>query len=205
MVKENVRAESLRKRIDLVVKTLDTYINTPSLRTDISSMNQLARKLHRDTGVAYSTLLKAENSGGYYRGYLETALLKIAPSTNILDSLAQPKPKNWAHLQARYESRISLLNNEVKKLKNDLLQAELAISNASQKQLTLQDATDARQADIDIEKLCRALARILDNGDVGLDFMPDGRIEYFGETIVNSEQTLPYLAWQKRNTPPPRD
>ncbi|EGR1869871.1 hypothetical protein D3N24_20900 [Vibrio vulnificus] len=202
MVK-NKRTESLNERIELVTKALDTYIATPSLKAGISNMDQLAKKLERDTGIGYSTLLKSENKGGYYRGYLETALLKIAPSTSKLDSLAQPQPKNWVHLKARYESRIGLLNDEIKKLQINLKQAELAISDASNSQLTLHDATEFRQADINVEKLCRALARILDHEDVGLDLMPDGRIEYFGETLVSSEQAQPYLAWLERTTPDP--
>ncbi|MEZ8044087.1 hypothetical protein AB4516_15160 [Vibrio sp. 10N.222.54.F12] len=197
----NKRTQSLKGRIELVTKTLDTYIATPGLKAGISNMDQLAKKLERDTGIGYSTLLKSEDKGGYYRGYLETALIKVAPSTNSLGSLAEPQPKNWVHQEAIYRSKIGLLNNEIKKLKIELRQAELAISDASNSQLTLQDATEIRQADINVEKLCRALARILDHEDVGLDLMPDGRIEYFGETLVNSEQTQPYLAWQARTTP----
>lgn len=203
MVNKGKRAESLKERIELVVKTLDTYINTPSLKAGISNMDQLATKLEKDTGVGYSTLLKSTNKGGYYREHLDSALLKISPSTSKLGSLTQPAPKNWVHQRAIYESKIGILNKEVKKLQLSLQEAELAISTASQSQLTLQDASDMRQADINVEKLCRALARILDHEEVGLELMQDGSIEFFGETLVSAEQAQPYLEWQVRTTPAP--
>jgi len=197
----NKRTQSLKARVELVTKTLDTYIATPSLKAGISNIDQLARKLERDTEIGYSTLLKKEDKGGYYRGYLETALIKLAPSTkNTLGSLAQQQPKNWVHQEAIYQLKISRLENEIKKLKMNLKQAELAIAHASRSQLTLDDATASRQADIDVEKLCRALARILDNPDVGLELKQDGQVEYFGELLVNYEQIQPYLAWQKRTS-----
>ncbi|MCG9776503.1 hypothetical protein L1D49_24895, partial [Vibrio diabolicus] len=83
----------------------------------------------------------------------------------------------------------------------NLQQVELALSTVSQSKLTLHEVSDIRQADIVVEMLCRALAQILDHEEVGLDLMPDGSIEYFGETLVSSDQAQPYLAWQERTKP----
>ncbi|EGQ9329343.1 hypothetical protein F6E22_17450 [Vibrio vulnificus] len=197
------RMECLADRIERVVEILDTYIKTPSLKVSISNMDQLASKLARETGIGYSTLLKSTAKGGYYREYLDSALLKIAPSMSKIGSLAQPEPKNWVHQKAIYESKIGILNEKINKLRLNLQQVELALSTVSQSKLTLHEVSDIRQADIGVEMLCRALARILDHEEVGLDLMPDGSIEYFGETLVSSDQAQPYLTWQERTKPAP--
>lgn len=198
----NPRQLKVSQREENVRLTIDKLLTHPSLSRDISNMDTLAKTISQKTGIGYSTLLKKNSN---YRRYLESALFQITTKDSKLVSFSKNMPNNWIHQKAIYESEISLLKGKINHLQTTFEHTRIALGSSSNNAGSVESAVRERELNIKIEKLCRALAIILDycaEELMGIELNSQTKtIECYGEVLMKPELLEPYIEWQNKLLP----